>query len=188
MKSGTRILGVAESYRQGATRSTLAGAVVRVDGTVDGFEFGRLTVGGLDATETVTALSDRLDRPDVRYLLLSGIAPAWYNLYDLPAIHEAVDRPVVSVTFEDSEGLTAALDEAFDGEALARRRRIYERQPDRTPVSVGDETVYCRAVGIDDSAAADLLRATTASGGRSEPVRVARGAARAADDVLAGES
>ncbi len=185
MKSGTRVLGVAESYRRDATRSTLAGAVVRVDGTADGFEFGRLTVGGRDATETVTALVDRLDRPDVRYLLLSGIAPAWYNLYDLPAIHAAVDRPVVAVSFEDSEGLETALAEAFDGEALARRRRIYERQPDREPVAVGDETVYCRAVGCDAAAAAELVRATTLSGGRPEPVRVARQAARAADALLA---
>jgi endonuclease V-like protein UPF0215 family len=188
MKAGTRILGVAESYRQGENRSTLSGVVVRVDRSVDGFAFGRATVGGLDATETVAGMVDDLDRPDVRYVLLAGIAPAWYNLLDLPRLHGAVERPVVSVSFEDSEGLAPALADAFDGAALDRRREIYDRQPPRTAVSVGDETVYCRAVGIDDSAAADLLRATTASGGRPEPVRVARQAARAANAVLAGES
>lgn len=187
MKAGTRILGVAESYRQGGTHSTLAGVVVRVDRSVDGFAFGRATVGGLDATETIAGMVDDLDRPDVRYLLLSGIAPAWYNLFHLPRLHEAVERPVVSVSFEDSEGLESALAGAFDGEALDRRREIYDRQPPRTAVSVGDETVYCRAVGIDDAAAADLLRATTTGGGRPEPVRVARQAARAADALL-GES
>jgi len=188
MKTGTRVLGVAESYRREATRSTLAGTVVRVDRSVDGFVFGQATVGGLDATDTVAAMVDRLDRPDVQYLLLAGIAPAWYNLFDLPTLYEAVDRPVVSVTFEDSEGLQSALADAFEGEALDRRRSVYERQPPRRPVDVGAETVYCRAVGLDDAEVADLLRATTHAGGRPEPVRVARAAARGADALLARET
>ncbi|PSQ09470.1 DUF99 domain-containing protein, partial [Halobacteriales archaeon QS_7_68_65] len=53
MKAGVRALGVAESSRPDATRSTLAGAVVRADRVVDGFAFGSCTVGGTDATETV---------------------------------------------------------------------------------------------------------------------------------------
>jgi len=187
VKAGTRILGVAESYRDDATHTTLGGAVVRVDRSVDGFVFERATVGGLDATDAVAAAVERLDRPDVRFCLLAGIAPAWYNLFDLPAIQTAVDRPVVAVSFEDSPGLGPALREAFDGEALERRLAIYERQPPREAVSVPDGEVYVRAAGTDRETAAELVRATTPTGERPEPVRVARLAARAADALLARE-
>jgi len=179
VKPGTRALGVAESYR--TETSTLAGAVVRADRAVDGFGFARCTVGGTDATEAVTALFDRLDRPDVRYVLLAGIAPAWFNLLDLPAIAESTDRPVLSVSFEESDGLEAPLRDAFEGENLERRLSIYRSQPPRRSVTVGGETCYVRVVGLDDGDAAGVVRAYTPEGGRPEPLRVARLAARAAD-------
>lgn len=180
MKAGVRALGVAESFRDG--RSTLAGAVVRASRVVDGFTFGTCTVGGTDATDAVVETVDRLGRADVRYLLVAGIAPAWFNILDLPAIRERVDRPVLSVTFEESEGLEPALREAFSGDALDERLALYRAQPDRRPVTVNGETVFVRAVGLDDAEAADVVRAFTPEGGRPEPLRVARLAARAADE------
>jgi len=179
VKAGVRALGVAESYT-GQT-STVAGVVVRADRTVDGFVFGTCTVGGTDATRTVETLFQRLDREDVRYLLIAGIAPAWFNVLDLHELGDAVDRPVISVTFEDSDGLAGAIRDAFDDEDARRRLSTYRAQPDRQPVSVGTETVYVRAVGVGDEEAADVVRAFTPEGGRPEPLRVARLAARAVE-------
>lgn len=179
MKSGVRTLGVAESYREDT--STLAGVVVRADRVVDGFVFGQCTVGGSDATASVIELIERLDRPDVRYVLLAGIAPAWYNLLDLHAIGEVADRPVLSVSFEDSEGLESAFRDAFDGEALARRLETYRDQPPRRAVDLGGETVYVRTVGCPTEEAERVVRAFTPEGGRPEPLRVAREAARAVE-------
>lgn len=179
IKDGTRALGIAESYRE--SESTLAGAVVRADRVLDDFAFGQCTVGGTDASEAVVGLFDRLGRPDVQYVMLAGIAPAWYNMLDLHAIAAHTDRPVLSVTFEASEGLEAPLREAFDGDALETRLSTYRDQPDRQQVSVDGETLYVRAVGIDDGAAAEVVRAFTPEGGRPEPLRVARLAARGAD-------
>lgn len=179
MKAGVRALGVAESYR-GET-STLAGAVVRADRVVDDFSFDRCTVGGRDATEVVISLYEDLGREDVQYILLAGIAPAWFNLFDLHALHEGTDRPVLSVSFEESDGLASAIREQFDGEARAWRLENYGDQPDRQPVALDDDTVYVRSVGIADSEAAEVVRAFTPAGGRPEPLRVARLAARAAD-------
>ena len=181
MKAGVRALGVAESSRPDATRSTLTGAVVRADRVVDGFAFGSCTVGGTDATETVVALADRLDREDVAYLFFAGVAPAWYNLLDLHRLHAAVDRPVLSVSFEASPGLEPALREAFAGDARESRLDTYRAQPPRRRLSVNDETVFVRSVGLGDDEAADIVRAFTPEGGRPEPLRVARLAARAAD-------
>jgi len=179
MKSGVRALGVAESFR--ADTSTLAGVVVRADRVVDGFVFGQCTVGASDATASVIGMIERLDRPDVRYVMLAGIAPAWYNILDIREINEAAERPVLSVSFEDSDGLEPALRSAFDGEALAERLAIYHNQPERQAVELDGEVVYVRAVGCSDGEAERVIRAFTPEGGRPEPLRVAKEAARAVE-------
>lgn len=184
MKAGSRVLGVAESYRGARSPgdpSTLAGAVVRVDRAVDGLVFGSLTVGGVDATDAIVELFSELDREDVRYLLVAGIAPAWYNLIDLRGLAAAIDRPVCAVSFEESAGLEGPLREAFSGEELARRLAVYERQPARERIEVNGHELYWRGVGLDAGEARELLTAVTPEGGRPEPLRVARLAARAAD-------
>ena len=185
MKSGVRALGVAESYPGTAradegARSTLAGAVLRADRVVDGLAFATCTVGGVDATDAVARLWTDLDRPDVRYLLLAGVAPAWYNLLDPRSLHERTDRPVLAVTFEPSdEPLEDALARAFSGGELETRLETFERLPPRSRMRVNDETVFVRAVGCGASEARDVVRAFTPEGGRPEPLRVARLAARA---------
>ena len=172
----------------GTTRehtSTLAGSVVRADRVTDGFVFGSCTVGGSDATAAVCEMVVRLDREDVQYLFVAGIAPAWFNVLDLHRLHEATDLPVLSVTFEESLGLEPAIREALDDADVVRDRlATYRDQPDRRRLSVNDETVFLRNVGIDDAAANDAVRAFTPEGGRPEPLRVARSAARAADEFV----
>ncbi len=186
MKPGTRALGVAESFGDGP-RSTLGGAVIRADGRTEAFEFGTCAVGGTDSTDAVADLWTRLDRPDVQWLLLAGIAPAWYNVLDLRALHDQVGRPVLAVTFEErAEPLVAALERAFSGAELDERCGTFKRQPPRTRLRVtgGDgrsETLFVRAVGCSANDAHAAVRAFTHEGGRPEPLRVARAAARAAD-------
>ncbi|UTF55530.1 DUF99 family protein [Natronosalvus rutilus] len=196
MKPGTRALGVAESYRPGADESTLAGAVVRADRVLDGAIFDRCTVGGLDATEAIVSLVTGLERPDVRTCFVGAVAPAWYNLLDLEAIHDRTGVPVVAVTFEESEGLESGLREAFSGEALKTRLERYWSLPPRRSVRLESEkgsdetgsnrveTVYVRVVGLKADQAASLVQVFTPEGGRPEPIRVARTLARAGDASL----
>ena len=179
MKPGARVAGVAESFD--GEESTVAAAVVRADRVVDGFAFSSCTVGGTDATDRVVALVDALDREDLRAVMVAGIAPAWFNLVDLPAVAERTGLPACSVSFEASAGLEAALRRAFDGDALERRLAVYRRQPDRQRLTVDGESLWVRGVGLGPDEAAELVRAFTPEGGRPEPVRVARLAARAAD-------
>jgi endonuclease V-like protein UPF0215 family len=181
MKPGSRALGVAESFRRDGDRSTLAGVVARASRVCDGFAFSRATVGGTDATDAVIDCFESLDREDVQYVLVGGIALSWYNLVDLGAVHSAVDRPVLSVTFEESSGLEGPLREAFEGRALSERLAVYRAQPERQPVELPGSTAYVRAVGVDRSEARDVVRAFTPEGGRPEPVRLAGMAARAVD-------
>ena len=190
MKAGARAVGVAESYRDPpatgpAATSTVAAVVVRPDRVVDGFAFGRWTVGGTDATETAIDLVDDLDREDLQVLLLAGIAPAWFNLLDLRALQAAVGLPVISVSFEASPGLEPALRTNFDGAALETRLRVYRDQPERARQVLNGESVFVRAVGVEGARARSIVAALTPEGGRPEPLRVARLAARAADRLRA---
>ena len=208
MKAGARAVGVAESYA--ADTSTLGAVVVRRDRAVETVSFGECTVGGLDATERVCEVVESLARPDARYVFVAGVALAWYNLLDLHALHERLDRPLLAVGFEASEGLEPALREAFDGDALDARLDRYRALPPRRPVTVdrggdasddagdgaagaddasdaavddADDVVYFRALGVSDEHAAEVVRGFTHERGRPEPVRVAREVARAGDDL-----
>ena len=200
MKAGVRALGIAESYggtgdggradrdsNQTTTTTTFCGAVVRANRVADGFVFGTAAVGGTDATRTMRGMVDRLDREDVRYVFVSGIAPAWFNVVDLCALRDAVDRPVLSVSFEESAGLEPTLREQFSGDELDARLSTYRRQPERRPVSVNGETVYVQAVGLDADDADETVREFTPEGGRPEPLRVARLGARAGHEWAARE-
>lgn len=174
MTPGQRALGIAESYRgqDDGTTSTLCGAVVRVNRAVDDAEMSRCTVGGRDATDGVLDVWDRLERPDVRYLMVAGVALAWYNLLDLEALATATDRPVLSVSFEDSDGLEAGIEAAFDGEARAARLGAYRSLPDRRRVDVDGRPLFVRSVGLEPAEADAVLGAYTHER-RPEPLRVA---------------
>lgn len=179
MKQGARCVGIAESFTN--DHSTLAGVVTRASRVVDGFAFGSCTVGGLDATTGVIDVIEALDRDDVQFVLVAGIAPAWFNILDLEAIHQTVDRPVLSVSFEESDGLATALEREFTGAALERRLATYERLPPRARVEVNGHSVFVRSVGTGMAESREVIRGFTPEGGRPEPLRVARLAARAAD-------
>jgi endonuclease V-like protein UPF0215 family len=185
VKAVTRALGIAESYQ--GDESTLAGAVVRTSRVVDGFTFNSCIVGGTDVTTAAVELHADLAREDIAYLFFAGIAPAWYNILDLHHLHDAIDRPVLSISFEESSGLEAALREEFSGDALDARLGTYRAQPPRSRLSVNGETVFVRSVGLSDEEASEVVRAFTPEGGRPEPLRVARLAARAADLWREGE-
>jgi hypothetical protein len=181
VKPGVRAVGIAAS--DGPTEgdpSVLCGAVVRADRVVDGCSFATCTVGGTDSTAAMETLLVDLDREDVRDVLVAGVAPAWFNVVDLSRLADTAGCPVLSVSFEESAGLEAALHEAFDGDALATRLETYRALPPRASVDVNDETVFVRAVGCDDDEAARVVDAFTPEGGRPEPLRVARLAARGA--------
>ncbi len=182
-KSGYRVLGCAESHRgrEGDT-GFFCGVVMRADGRVEAVEFSLVTVGGLDATDAVLDLWSTTGE-DVQAVVVSGLAVAWYNVVDLERLHREIERPVVCVTYEESEGLEESLEREFSGEALESRLEPYERQSDREAVELSaGETVYVRAEGIEDDEARRFVDDLTTHGKKPEPVRVAGLAARGALD------
>lgn len=179
MKPGVRALGVAESFR--GSRSTLCGAVVSGRGAVDGFAFTTCTVGGLDVTDAIIELWEAAGRDDVQYLLVNGVALAWYNVVELERLADAVPVPTLSITYEESDGLEDAIRERFSAEAASDRLDRYRSLPDRRRVELEDTMLFVRAIDADDLSIEEILETFIGASGRPEPLRVARLAARAAD-------
>ena len=180
-KKGFRALGIAECFRKGlGKRSILAGVVMRADGLVDGFSFSTATVGGLDATEAILRLYERLRRKDVNVMMLNGCVISWFNVVDLHEVSERTGRPLICVTYEPSPGLEPYFKQYFPGD-WRERLAIYERNGPRKEVRLRTgHVVFIRAVGLDEEDALRVLDRFTLHGSIPEPLRLARLLARAA--------
>ncbi len=112
-KNGIRGLAIAESFSQDSKKSVLSGIVMSTDLVIDGFVVGHSTVGGDDATDSILAMYEKLDRPDVSFLLISGIVISSYNIVDAKRISEKIGLPVIGVTYEESQGIEDAIKHHF---------------------------------------------------------------------------
>ena len=197
-KPALRVLGIAESFERpcalfadpvsttpsppASSRSMLAGVVMRADRRVDGLAYARASVGGDDATQAVLEICRRLDRRDINALFLSGAAISWFNIIDLVAVFEEVSRPLICLTYEESEGLEKYLREYFPEpeEKIERYRSLGMRE--KIKLKTGYE-LFVRVHGATVEEARILLNKFTLDGRVPEPVRLARMAARAARKV-----
>ena len=89
-KHGLRGLAISESFSQDSKKSVLSGIVMSTDLVIDGFIFDHSTVGGNDATDVILSMYERLGRPDVSFLLISGIVISLYNIVDVKRISEKI--------------------------------------------------------------------------------------------------
>jgi uncharacterized protein len=181
-KKGLRAFGIAESYA-GRTSSTLAGVVMRKDLRIDGFAYGRVTVGGVDATETILTMVQSLKRRDLNVILLSGCVIAWFNVIDPGRIHDETGVPVICVTYEESDGLIDEIRRHFPGDES--RLLAYLRLGDRVPLTLHTrQTCWLRSWGLGPEDAGQFCNDFTLEGKIPEPLRVARLCARHAGHYL----
>ncbi len=82
-KKGLRGLAIAESFRPNSQKSIFSGIVMRRDFIIDGFVFGSATLEGDDATDTILDMYDELQRPDISYVLISGLIVSMYNINNI---------------------------------------------------------------------------------------------------------
>ena len=112
-KQGLRGLAISESFTQNSKKSVLSGIVMSTDLVIDGFVVGHSTVGGDDATDVILSMYESLDRPDVSFLLISGIVISLYNIVDVKRISEKIGLPVIGVTYKDSGDIKDAINHHF---------------------------------------------------------------------------
>jgi len=181
-KKAIRALGIAESFRPTAKKSTLAGVVMRTDLLVDGFVFGTATVGGEDATSSLLRMYRRLRRADVNLIMLSGCIISRYNIVDLDELARATGLPVVCLTYNESRGIEDAIRRRF--EHPEGRIESYKRLGGRSPVHLHTGySAYVRNAQITDADSKSVLDAFTLQGVVPEPIRLARLLARSASTL-----
>lgn len=179
-KPGIRVLGVAESFRQGQKRSLLAGVVMRSDFVIDGVALGKTSVGGDDATSSIASLYRRFKRNDVNLIIVSGAILSLYNIVDVDLLSSKTKLPVVCLTYKQTAGIEASIRRHFPS-AAEEKLEAYRKLGARTGVRLRTgHALYVRTAGIDPESAERILNVFTLQGSIPEPVRVAKLLARAA--------
>jgi len=153
---------------------------MRADLVVDGFVFGRATVGGDDATSALVDMHRRLGRDDINVVILSGAVISHYNVVDVDELAETTGKPVICLTYKESSGLEASIRTRFKEPEtkIAAYRKLGERK--KLSLKTG-KNVYARLASISEDDARRVAEVFAKEGALLEPVRVARLLARARD-------
>ncbi|MGK0359267.1 MAG: endonuclease V-like protein UPF0215 family [Bradymonadia bacterium] len=135
----------------------------------EGMLWGQAERDGADATQVLATLCTQSKfHAQVHLVLIDGLAVGGFNLIDLPALAEAVDRPCVAVTRRppDMPAIRRALGRFADAE---RRLRLVERAG----------PIYCvepfcfQVIGAPPDVTAQALQQLTDRGHVPEALRLA---------------
>ena len=144
------------------------------DLTIDGFVMGHSTVGGDDATDAILEMYKKLARPDVSFLLISGIVISLYNIIDLKRISEETGLPVIGVTYEESDGIEDAIKHHFP-DSYESKLAEYSNLGSREKISLHtSHDLYIRNEGCTLLETKQLLDKITLQGSVPEPLRISQ--------------
>lgn len=173
-KKAIRCFGIAESFRRGSLPSSiLSGVIMRADLIVDGFVFGRATLGGDDVTKSIISMFKQLERKDVNIIMIGGSVVSLFNIVDIDGLFSSIGIPVISITYRPSEGLEEHLKHHFPDQP--HKIKLYRKLGDRIQITLHTgKRVYirCGGVGVDD--AKNVIDKFTLQGAIPEPIKMAR--------------
>jgi endonuclease V-like protein UPF0215 family len=173
-KKGLRGLAIAESFHQNSEKSILSGLVMRRDFVIDGFVFGTATLDGDDATESILKMYDELNRPDISFVLISGLILSLYNIVDIKKIHEKLQIPIIGVTYNESKGIDSAIKHHFP-ESYESKLKQYQKLDKRDKITLHTSSdIFVRRQGCNLHEVKRLLNELTIQGSFPEPLRVAQ--------------
>ncbi len=174
LKAAVRVFGVAESAPPHARTTILGGVVMRADFIIDGMVFGTATIGGMDGTDAVLDLIQRISREDIGCIMLHGSVIALYNMIDLQQLHDKSSLPIISVTKETQGDIREHLLATFPDEWEARWNIVCRNGPMQPLTLPTDNDVFVQFHGAEWRVVKTLLERLTRFGGLPEPIRVAR--------------
>lgn len=173
-KKGLRGLAIAESFKQNSTKSVFSGVVMRRDFVIDGFVFGSATLEGDDATDTILKMYDDLQRPDVSYVLISGLIVSMYNIIDIKKLSDTLHIPIIGISYHDSDGIEDSLKHHFPN-SFETKMNKYDKLGKREKIILNtSHDVYVRKEGCTLNEAQILLNDLTLHGSIPEPLRVSQ--------------
>ena len=173
-KKGLRGLAIAESFRQHSTNSIFSGIVMRRDFIIDGFVFGSATLEGDDATNTILEMYDELQRPDISYVLISGLIVSMYNIINIKKLYDSLKIPIIGISYNDSRGIENSLKHHFPN-SFESKIISYHKLGEREKITLNtSHDVFVRKEGCTLSDVKHLLNELTLHGSVPEPIRVSQ--------------
>ena len=173
-KKGLRGLAIAESFRPHSTKSIFSGIVMRRDFIIDGFVFGSATLEGDDATDTILKMYDTLQRPDISYVLISGMIVSMYNIINIKKLYESLQIPIIGISYNDSLGIVDALKHHFPN-SFESKISAYQKLGKREKITLNtSHDVFVRKEGCTLDDVTLLLNKLTLHGSIPEPIRVSQ--------------
>jgi len=173
-KKGLRGLAIAESFGPDSKNSILCGIVMRQDFVIDGSIFDITAIEGDDATEKILQMYYNLNRPDVNYLLISGLIISMYNIVDIKKIHSLLRLPVIGVTYRDSLGVEESIKFHFPN-SFESKLENYARLGKREKIILKNNSeIFVRFEGCSLHDIKYLLNKLTLQGSVPEPLRIAK--------------
>ncbi len=173
-KKGLRGLAVAESFKQRSQKSVFAGIVMRRDFVIDGFVFGGATLEGDDATDTILEMYDDLQRPDISYVLISGLIVSMYNIISIKKLYDSLKIPIIGISYRDSTGIEGAIKKHFPT-SFKSKITEYQKLGKREKITLGtSHDIFVRKEGCTLSDVKHLLDELTLHGSVPEPIRVSQ--------------
>ena len=186
MKPKSRFLGIDDAPFHFSDESVpVVGVVVQAPAYIEGVLTTLAEVDGHDATERIASMVSRSRyRAGLAMILIDGTAVGGFNVIDVDALHEKVERPVVTVTRRkpDLAAIETALRRRFDD--WEDRLRIMRRHRVEA-IRVRQGTLWVSYVGTDRTAVKEALRLATVRGVLPEPLRIAH---LIAAGIMRGES
>ena len=173
-KKGLRGLAIAESFGQHSTNSIFSGIVMRRDFIIDGFVFGSATLEGDDATNTILEMYDELQRPDISYVLISGLIVSMYNIINIRKLYNSLKIPIIGISYNDSLGIDDALKHHFPN-SFESKIISYHKLGKREKITLNtSRDIFVRKEGCTLSDVKHLLNELTLHGSVPEPIRVSQ--------------
>ena len=178
-KKGIRVLAIAESFKKEKSNSILTGVVMRKDLIIDGVIFGKVTIGGTDATQKIIAMFQNLHRNDIGFLLLDGMIISMFNVVDGEIIYNTIGIPVIIITFKNSQGIDDIIKAHFP-DTYEIRLSVIKKLGKREPILLKtNKFLLIRTWGIKLEDAVRLLNSFLIQGSIPEPIKLAKIISRA---------
>ena len=173
-KKGLRGLAIAESFRHHCANSVFSGIVMRRDFVIDGFVFGSAALEGSDATNTILGMYDELQRPDISYVLISGLIVSMYNIIDIKKLYDSLKIPIIGISYNDSLGIDDAIKHHFPN-SFESKITAYHKLGKREQITLDtSHDIFVRREGCTLSDVKHLLNELTLHGSIPEPIRVSQ--------------
>ena len=147
----------------------LVGVVLRADNRVEGVLSCMLRVDGMEATERIVEMvSQSRFASQIAVIFLSGLNFAGFNIVDIKALSNKLNRPVIVVMKKQPklDRIKAALSAFPDA-----RYRLNVLENAGEVEHVGD--IYCQRAGITLEQTRKAIKAFTLYSNYPEPVRLA---------------